>query len=532
MKFLFGIIAFCIFQLFSFLFVKSETSLSDIYKSKDCHPILCFPKVFEFVHGESDEKQESSKRTKFFQESIGENELDAIKPYDEKMIVYAVLDPFLMKNIATAFESKELENVWDTAKYKTVYYEDNFKRLEQLFVYIGSGPYTRHHEHLFFSKAMCPNEEASFVHMRVSPLVLYICSTLFDVSKKTTLKNSEIFIFPIMAVKNYEMALKLETALIYALQHVVVNFRPSTVQINDKERHFLAHYAIECVFRFLKDELKNIKYDHQVTPEFPMHVMHSFGYYDTDNVVPRELVYQGKSIYRYPLKEFKMSSGQTVSDLSPTVRLPFGKSGFDYKLPDKRTQSDVSKQLDNIVKIIFEFSETNVFKCYHKEKKGIKEENKKSLKVFIGELYYVLHACIKCPNGILVSDYEVELNFDLLRRVQAKFEYLSLFVLYVDNKEKDKTIYTDWDPNTENGNVDKKAIPEQDFPTDFEDRFNRAQQLFEDISNQEKLQDYEDMLNAEKNQNDEEDDPDDDVDPKNLVNLSGADADAMECDAD
>ncbi len=58
-------------------------------------------------------------------------------------------------------------------------------------------------------------------------------------------------------------------------------------------------------------------------------------------------------------------------------------------------------------------------------------------------MYYLLSACIRHPFGknVRATDYQVDTNDDLLRRVRAKFEFLMLFTLYIDN-EKNKFVYT------------------------------------------------------------------------------------------
>lgn len=68
-------------------------------------------------------------------------------------------------------------------------------------------------------------------------------------------------------------ALKLETALIYTLHDVLVNYNIA-FKDNENDDHFLAHFAIEST----------------TFKQFPLHNMILYGHYGTDNTGPNKLV--------------------------------------------------------------------------------------------------------------------------------------------------------------------------------------------------------------------------------------------------
>ena len=274
--------------------------------------------------------------------------------FNEKYFVYSILDSSLAKNIVESLESSSLEK--EKEQFSEVFNSNNYKRIEQLFAYVGSGGYTRHHQHLFYSKAMCPENDKVFVHSRVFPTTMYICSTVFN--SKVFDQNNEIFVYQMMAVKDYKTALKLESALIFTLYDVLVNYNIA-LKDDENERHFLAHFAIESTFRFLKDEFEHSKYDFRAIPFFPLHNMISYGHYGTDTTSPNKLVYQENCFHQYQPGRFAFSTGQLVDNITPYVFLPFGETGFDYNLPNGKTQRDVQNELDRLV-----VSKIKSIKCF------------------------------------------------------------------------------------------------------------------------------------------------------------------------
>lgn len=490
-------------------FIESKKSFLDTYRSEDCkNEIRCLLKVFEFIYTESDIEFENSQRADHFREMIGENEADATQLFEKKLLVYSILNPSLANSIINAFQSDEVTKLSDVGQYKSVYKSINIKQLERLFAYIGSGVYSRHHEHLFNAKAMCPNESNSFVFDNVSPVNFYICSTLFDPPESKFDQNFDVFVYPIMGVKNLNEALKLETAMIYTLHDVLVNFKPGNL-IDANEIHFLAHFAIECAFRFIKNEYKNIRYDHRITPEFPYYQLHSFGLYP-EKIAPKKIFYQGYSFYEYDSLSYEMADGEILNDLMPTVRLPVGI--IDYDLSNEQAQKDVCTQLDKQMEIIFKFNEPNVLECYNREKENIGKNSKKSFKNYVGELYYSLSACIRRPfeKNVQITDYQIETNNDLLQRVRAKFEFLMLFTLYVDN-DKNKFIYTNWDNNNF-----EKIIPNQKLPTNFYSRCVTHARTSLEIDLEEKKEAYKKMISIENSAelNDEEPSDEENIEEK------------------
>lgn len=433
----------------SLLLVESDDFFLDTYKSAECtNKKLCILKILEFLHSETNYEFKNSERAKQVKNMVGEYQLDALNIYSNKMLVYSVFDPFYAKHIINSLKSMDREFSSDIDKFKSVYNLENYKRLEQLFVYIGSGIYSRPHKHVFYSKAMCPNKNQAFVHRDVSPLVLYICSTLFDKLND----NFDIFVYPIIGLKDYKQALKLETALTYTLSDVVVNYKLST-ETDIDEYHFLAHFAMEATFRFMKDEYDNIRYDHRITPEFPLHENQQFGIYENEES-PKKLIYQGNVFFQYESRDFKYNDDLLITKVTPYVRLPFGI--LDYDLPNEKTQLIVRNELDKLMEKFFKISNPDVTACYNKHKGEIKENMKKTLKNYIGELYYFCYVCITLPIGI--SDFQIKINNDLLRRVRAKFEYNLLFPLYVDNEKNKNLLNVDWFENNKKNHTSKCSI--------------------------------------------------------------------------
>lgn len=287
---------------------------------------------------------ENSKRNEIFKNMIGDFETDASKMYFQKNLVYSILDSSIAKNIISFFQSSDLQGLSDTEKFKLVYTNENFKRLEQLFAYIGSGIYTRPHQHVIRSKAMCPSKNKNFVHMYSSAALFYICATVFDFPpQKSTPKNNDIFIYPIMGVKNLENSLMLETALIYTLHGIIINTKHS-VTFDPKKIHFLAHYAIESTLRYLKNQQEGIKYDHRITPEFPIHEVSTFGMYENSDS-PNKLIFQSNVYYEYESQNIKLPEYKlNVADVEPYVRLPLGI--LDFELPDETAQKSLRKEFD------------------------------------------------------------------------------------------------------------------------------------------------------------------------------------------
>ncbi len=195
---------------------------------------------------------------------------------------------------------------------------------------------------------------------------MYICSSVF--SSQTFEQNNEVFVYQIMAVKDSQTARKLESALIFTLYDVLVNYNIA-LKDDENERHFLAHFAIESTFRFLKDDFKHVKYDFRAIPLFPLHNMISYGHYGTDTISPNKLVYQRNCFHQYQTRRFAFSTGQLVDYITPYVFLPFGETGFDYNLPNGKTQRDVQNELDKLVvskiKSIKYFKQNIVFRNYH-----------------------------------------------------------------------------------------------------------------------------------------------------------------------
>ncbi len=262
--------------------------------------------------------------------------------FHDKYFVYAILDSSLVKTIIESLQS--ITGTIDKDMFKAVFKSENYKNFEQLFVYIGSGIYTRPHEHLFFSKAMCPEHGKVFIHSHVSPTLMYICSSVHYTENAP---NFDVFVFPIMAVKNIEQVLKLETALIYTLNENILNYKPS-VKDNENERHFLAHFLIECTFRFLKDAVEEIKYDFRSIPEFPIHKMTPLGYYEGE-IDSNKLTYQGSCFYQYDSLKYTLENGKTI-DIKPLFAfLPFGEHGFDYNLPTYEEQDAILDKIENFV---------------------------------------------------------------------------------------------------------------------------------------------------------------------------------------
>ncbi|KAH9400950.1 WD domain repeat-containing protein 55 [Tyrophagus putrescentiae] len=88
--------------------------------------------------------------------------------------------------------------------YEVIRSAASVKRLKKgasFFDGLEAGSYIRHHQHFLYSKAMCPEKDKVFVHSRVSPTTMYICSSVFN--SQTFDQNNDVFVYPIMAVKDF-----------------------------------------------------------------------------------------------------------------------------------------------------------------------------------------------------------------------------------------------------------------------------------------------------------------------------------------
>lgn len=468
------LVAFCAHS-----FAYPNDNPLDVYKSKRCPEHRCMISILDFLWEDTNEEFISSERTQTFLSLIGETDSKP-KVYVEKLFVYATLDSAKANEIVDSF-TKPIDLRGDswTGKFEAVYNHPSYKRFEQLFVYVGSGFFGRPHQHLIYSKATCPSEGQIFVHPNTNPAVMYICKSIFFPHQQEKL-NYDVFVFPIMAVKNYTVALRLETALIRTLQDVLVNYMPSTTDIDHKTIHFLGHYAMEYVFRFLAQEEDNVKFNHMFTSTYPIHKMISFGHFKTYSHAPKELVYQGKAFFEYDLSDYTKVDGTIVSGLKPTVLLPFGRGGFDYTLfNNQKAQNEVIDALALFVNVAFKNILPEFITCFDKESKAILVLNTKTLKELVGRLYYALHACARNAKQ---TPYQVQLNDNLLRRVQSKFEYKLLFSLYVEYSRSTPTkienaIYTDWSP-IESDQLFKELNPPQAFPRNFKAQSQTVEKYF------------------------------------------------------
>ncbi len=82
------------------------------------------------------------------------------------------------------------------------------------------------------------------------------------------------------------------------------------------------------------------------------------------------------------------------------------------------------------------------------------------LQSYIGELYYILHACAETIDSDGKKDSNI--NAELFRRIRAKFEHLILTSLYVDNEDNDN-IYIKWNSEQSN-NINNIPFPNQKLP--------------------------------------------------------------------
>ena len=79
------------------------------------------------------------------------------------------------------------------------------------------------------------------------------------------------------------------------------------------------------------------------------------------------------------------------------------------------------------------------------------------LQSYIGELYYILHACAEAIDSDGKKDSNI--NAELFRRIRAKFEHLMLTSLYVDNEDNDN-IYIKWNSEQSNNPIPNQKLPE------------------------------------------------------------------------
>lgn len=148
----------------------------------------------------------ASTRTNKFKELIQENNLKTKKTVTDKYVIYSVLDAELVEDIVTLFNQIESLGLTEKEKFRFVYNEENYIRLQQLFVYTGSGVYWRPEDHLYDSKEMCPDSETMYVHARFTPTALYICSSVYEAHQNTLSNN--VFIYPVLSVINLKTAKK------------------------------------------------------------------------------------------------------------------------------------------------------------------------------------------------------------------------------------------------------------------------------------------------------------------------------------
>ncbi len=244
-----------------------------------------------------------------------------LNTYEDYFFVYVVLDSKLIANV---LESKTFKST-DTREQRHSYSAEVLETLINAFVYVGSGEFKRMRQHLYFSSSQCPSKEKNFIHAFTTPVSMFICSSVHHPFPED--KSPAVMVYPVMAFETLEAARDVEASLIYFLNNQLVNLDDFQTEFSNsfthkvpEERHFLAHYALEYMFRFLSIGDDTDRYSLSDIPDYKLHSLTTFGLYGSSNQ-GKKLLYQGNFLYFFQSQN---------SQVAIWIQLPFNEIGSDF----------------------------------------------------------------------------------------------------------------------------------------------------------------------------------------------------------
>lgn len=280
-----------------------------------------------------------------------------IDQLDEAYLVYALFDPFMILKVLKSFPT----NIKEDELLSKIYNEDNLQQIINSFVYVGSGTFDRLEDHLYHSKAQCPDKNYNIMHAFVSPVTMYICSKVFEpifIEKDGLHYNNEVFLYPLIAVRTKEAARLIEQALIKMLKNTLINIddHPSSSK-GGQNYHFLAHFVIEYMLRFIPYQLANSKFLFKDVPIFNFDSMYSYGFFETDtghSTKPKKLAFQNNFWYQFKNIVIKMKYKNTNTELKlmSVTHFPFddtNKKKYDFIIRIPEEKNKIIKMFDDLV---------------------------------------------------------------------------------------------------------------------------------------------------------------------------------------